>query len=330
MRSSSCLPSGSAAPPVGTRHPRRGPDGRRLRGAPAAGGPARPSSAAGRHPFPWSSTGRRAPPRMAPGHDHRPRRERPQARRPVAGGDPCRDPGRGRRRATGRRHRQRESRGGPERDRDRHRPPPVPERDGPTLRDPAALPRRRHRVGGRRRSGPTMRRRPPVDRARQAGTGAGTPGGDGGPSAAAVPDADLVDLDAFVGRTVRVGGLVVDLASDGFTLDDGTATGRVVLSGAALDLLAARRAGRRHQRRSDESRRRPTDRSWSSTDPGGVILAGDPVAAAPSASADPAAAASPAAVVGSGRPDGRRAASPASAVARGRAIRVPPASARCC
>ncbi len=51
-------------------------------------------------------------------------------------------------------------------------------------------------------------------------------------------DADLGDLMSFVGRTVRVGGLVVDLRTDGFTLDDGTATGRVVLRAAALDSLA--------------------------------------------------------------------------------------------
>jgi hypothetical protein len=41
-----------------------------------------------------------------------------------------------------------------------------------------------------------------------------------------------------VGATVRVGGLVADLRSDGFTLDDGTATGRVVLHGPALEVLS--------------------------------------------------------------------------------------------
>ena len=40
------------------------------------------------------------------------------------------------------------------------------------------------------------------------------------------------------GRLVRVGGLVVDLTEDGFHLDDGTAVGRVVLSGDALDRLS--------------------------------------------------------------------------------------------
>ena len=48
-------------------------------------------------------------------------------------------------------------------------------------------------------------------------------------------DADVVDLASLLGSVVRVGGLVVDLRSDGFTLDDGTAVGRVVLAGAASD-----------------------------------------------------------------------------------------------
>jgi hypothetical protein len=52
------------------------------------------------------------------------------------------------------------------------------------------------------------------------------------------PTADLVDLDGLVGATVRVGGLVVDLKPDGFTLDDGTATGRVIMRGPALELLS--------------------------------------------------------------------------------------------
>ena len=45
------------------------------------------------------------------------------------------------------------------------------------------------------------------------------------------------DLAPFAGKLVRVGGLVVDLRTDGFTLDDGTAIGRIVLRGAALELL---------------------------------------------------------------------------------------------
>jgi hypothetical protein len=49
--------------------------------------------------------------------------------------------------------------------------------------------------------------------------------------------ADLIDLATLVGRTVRVGGLVVDLRPDGFTLDDGTAIGHVLLAGSAADAI---------------------------------------------------------------------------------------------
>ena len=106
----------------------------------------------------------------------------------------------------------------------------------------------------------------------------GTSGGTTSPDASAAPtlatvapDADLVDLDARIGQTVRVGGLVVDLQPDGFTLDDGTAIGRVVLRGTALDRLAliepddalnaigrvASRDGRRHRRRRRSGRHHP-------------------------------------------------------------------------
>jgi hypothetical protein len=71
--------------------------------------------------------------------------------------------------------------------------------------------------------------------------GSGTSAAGGLSSADTAPtgtvDADLVDLAAFVGHTVRVGGLVVDLRSDGLLLDDGTLVGRVILRGAALELL---------------------------------------------------------------------------------------------
>jgi uncharacterized protein YdeI (BOF family) len=72
-------------------------------------------------------------------------------------------------------------------------------------------------------------------------SGAGTSGGtDQAPSGQPTPsavDVDLDALDAHVGAFVRVGGLVVDLRPDGFTLDDGTTTGRLELRGAALDAL---------------------------------------------------------------------------------------------
>ncbi len=76
-----------------------------------------------------------------------------------------------------------------------------------------------------------------------AGSGSsGAPGGEGGPpdgtesSSTTTEDVELADLAAHLGSTVRVGGLVTVVADDGFELDDGTATGRVVLEGAAGDL----------------------------------------------------------------------------------------------
>jgi hypothetical protein len=56
-------------------------------------------------------------------------------------------------------------------------------------------------------------------------------------SGAAVPDADLADLEAALDTSVRVGGLVVELDEAGFSLDDGTAVGQVILTGAALEWL---------------------------------------------------------------------------------------------
>ncbi len=48
---------------------------------------------------------------------------------------------------------------------------------------------------------------------------------------------ELGSLDAHLGQRVRVGGLVVELAADGFTLDDGTATGRILLVDEAAAYL---------------------------------------------------------------------------------------------
>ena len=126
--------------------------------------------------------------------------------------------------------------------------------------------------------------------------------GSPGTAAAAAPDADLDGLAAYSGEMVRVGGLVVDLRPDGFTLDDGTAIGRIVLRGAALELLplvepddALNAIGRVEA---------VTDGFVVVVeDPAGIILAGDPVAAGgplasattgdaqPSGDGDPAAAA---------------------------------------
>jgi hypothetical protein len=60
--------------------------------------------------------------------------------------------------------------------------------------------------------------------------------GSDGPASVA-QDVDLIDVAGASGRMIRVGGLVVDLRPDGFTLDDGSAIGRIVLAGEALGLL---------------------------------------------------------------------------------------------
>ena len=79
------------------------------------------------------------------------------------------------------------------------------------------------------------------------GSGAAANTGSGGTSASgssassggttAVPDVDFADLAGAVGSVVRVGGLVSELAADGFLLDDGSAIGRVRLAGAAVEHL---------------------------------------------------------------------------------------------
>jgi uncharacterized protein YdeI (BOF family) len=126
----------------------------------------------------------------------------------------------------------------------------------------------------------------------------------GATTADGAEDADLVDLPTLVGRIVRVGGLVVDLRPDGFTLDDGTAVGRIVLRDAALEMLALIEP---------EDALNVTGVVETTadgpqvvvTDPGRVVVAGDPVAAAaPSAVAatvSPAPSASTPAVSGDGR-----------------------------
>jgi len=95
-----------------------------------------------------------------------------------------------------------------------------------------------------------------------------------------VPDADLIDLAGLTGTLVRVGGLVVDLRDDGFTLDDGTAIGRVVFRGAALERLvliepddALNAVGRVEVA--------PDGVQVVVDDPGGISQAGDLVAASP-------------------------------------------------
>jgi hypothetical protein len=59
----------------------------------------------------------------------------------------------------------------------------------------------------------------------------------------AVVDADLGALAEHAGQRVRVGGLLVQELPTGFTLDDGTATGAVILVGPATAYLAALEPG---------------------------------------------------------------------------------------
>jgi hypothetical protein len=129
--------------------------------------------------------------------------------------------------------------------------------------------------------------------------GPSTTGGspDAAQSGAPIPDApdvDLDDLGGHIGALVRVGGLVVDLGPTGFTLDDGTAIGRIELRGVALDALPliepddALNAIGRVEMAADGP-------IVVVDDAGRLILSGDPVAAAGStlASAAPSLASSP-------------------------------------
>ncbi|HLQ49828.1 MAG TPA: hypothetical protein VK233_12705, partial [Candidatus Dormibacteraeota bacterium] len=72
----------------------------------------------------------------------------------------------------------------------------------------------------------------PPPRASVASTGAPTP-----------VDVDLVSLAEHVGQAVRVGGLVSEVTTDGFLLDDGTAVGRIRLGGTAAEYVALLEAG---------------------------------------------------------------------------------------
>jgi hypothetical protein len=58
-----------------------------------------------------------------------------------------------------------------------------------------------------------------------------------------VPDADLATLADHAGELVRIGGLVVARTPGGFTLDDGTAIGRVALRGEAAAFIELIDAG---------------------------------------------------------------------------------------
>jgi hypothetical protein len=56
-------------------------------------------------------------------------------------------------------------------------------------------------------------------------------------------DVDIAALAHRVGQTVRIGGLIVEVLADGAQLDDGTATGRIVLTGSAIEYVALLEGG---------------------------------------------------------------------------------------
>jgi DNA/RNA endonuclease YhcR with UshA esterase domain len=108
-----------------------------------------------------------------------------------------------------------------------------------TDRRPSVLPRTRAdvrvSVGGPATAGSTGTTSGVAAQGSGPGSGSVSAGAAASPS---VPDADLAELAASEGRTVRVGGLVRAVRADGFELDDGTATGRVVLAGEAAAWIA--------------------------------------------------------------------------------------------
>jgi uncharacterized protein YdeI (BOF family) len=92
----------------------------------------------------------------------------------------------------------------------------------------------------------------PTSSAPSTGSGPGSsssPGAAGGSAGSVVtaggapPDVELDALEAYLGTRVLVGGLVTVVAADGFELDDGTSSVRVVLEGAAADLAGLVQAG---------------------------------------------------------------------------------------
>ena len=112
-------------------------------------------------------------------------------------------------------------------------------------------------------------------------------------------DIDLAEIRDHVGTLVRVGGLVGDIGADGFAIDDGTAVGRVVLRGAALEQLPLIESG--DALNAIGVVEAAPDAGGTEAlvvavaDPAGIIRVGDPVAETPSiAPSDAAAGPSPA------------------------------------
>ena len=168
---------------------------------------------------------------------------------------------------------------------------PVPDRERPPLRGPAARRRRRRDRAGRRRQ--------------RRGDGSATSGSRAAAAhgrrrrAGAVdvtPDTDLATLARARRRSASgSAGSIARLADDGFDLDDGTALARVELRGDMAALLAAPARGRGRRRDRDRSSWSTARRSSSSTTTGTLVRVGSlgqalPIggaAAAPSAAERP-------------------------------------------
>jgi outer membrane biosynthesis protein TonB len=111
--------------------------------------------------------------------------------------------------------------------------------------------------------------------------GSGGTGANPAPSADGTPVVDLRDLKDRVGERVRAGGLVIETTTDGFRLDDGTATALVVLDGDAADIAALLEPGD-----ALDACGQVEDRNGAVLvvrDPGDITLVGDLGAAKPTA-----------------------------------------------
>ena len=139
------------------------------------------------------------------------------------------------------------------------------------------------------------------------GSGGATPSGAPGPNGAAaatpVPDADLDALATVEGRTIRVGGLVTTLTTDGFRLDDGTAVGEVVLDGPARSMSGLIEPGDAINVIGRVVRREDDTFAVVVADPGTIVIGTDPGDGLKAA--ETSAVAAPRAPAGSGRPTAR-------------------------
>ena len=136
------------------------------------------------------------------------------------------------------------------------------------------------RISGSSGSGPSTH-------AGNAGNSSGSATASAGGSPTPLPPGRDVDLDALataVGEQVRVGGLVTDLEPNGVRIDDGTASALVVLDGDAAELIALIEPG-------DAINASGTVESVDGEfavvvrDPAGIALAADPTADDPASAA---------------------------------------------